>query len=619
MKIENRLDKLFDISRDIDFETIKMLPLLFLKSMMDKDIIKYDWSEFTEKKDLSLVLEVINDDKILGILEKTGLKQNLKELSFVFAELKDISFDTTDFYKNYTSYKAKIFEGNKKFNFLNSVISKGMVELLNPTKKGKVVNLFNSLSSLNTDMLDFSNDFNFIIQDNNSFNSGLNDIDFILNDFYNFKTFNENLIERYSKSIGKERNSCDYAIGFPAANERISLSELELLKKSKFSDCIKGRVKNYFNIDVSLDMLNDNGKGVFLFYGKSFYADKLSKKYIDEDIIEGIIQLPVGLIPSTYISLTIVIFNKNKKVKNKIFMIDSSNEYNKENKVIWSSEETIKAYIERKEYVDFSRYVSTEEIIENDYSLNMSKYISEDLVNKEYDIKKFFESIIINKTNYLENESYVENTLPSESDLIEVKLNNRKTKIPSSWKIKTMNELFYLRVGERISKDDLSISGYPVFSATESDDCFGYVEDVKKIVRKDIDLIIPARGTSLGFAKLFSFDSTGTQATIIAASKSENKIESKYVQEYLKYQRNNLFNDKVSVIKQIRTLDLGMIQIPIPDEETQKLIINSLKINENKITSLEKLLDFEREHLLYKKQSLFSGFLNESKLKLSEV
>ncbi|MBK7159483.1 MAG: hypothetical protein IPH77_13315 [Ignavibacteria bacterium] len=69
-------------------------------------------------------------------------------------------------------------------------------------------------------------------------------------------------------------------------------------------------------------------------------------------------------------------------------------------------------------------------------------------------------------------------------------------------------------MGGTLLKEDLIDGGnIPVYSATESDILFGYVNKANTILKSG-DLVIPARGNSIGHVKMVTEISTCTQTTI---------------------------------------------------------------------------------------------------------
>lgn len=132
-----------------------------------------------------------------------------------------------------------------------------------------------------------------------------------------------------------------------------------------------------------------------LFRGSS--EGKIRKHTIEENILEAVIGLPANLFFGTGIPAAIVIFNKGKKDKNILF-IDASKEFENgknQNKLRPQDiEHIVSTYRkfstgELKEGIaeDKYAYVATpEEIAENDYNLNIPRYVDTFEEEEEIDI-----------------------------------------------------------------------------------------------------------------------------------------------------------------------------------------------------------------------------------------
>jgi len=143
--------------------------------------------------------------------------------------------------------------------------------------------------------------------------------------------------------------------------------------------------------------LNSKGKlGVVVPHGVLFRgaAERaIRKSMIDEDLIEAIIGLPSALFYGTGIPAVIMVINKDKpkERKGKIFFIHAAEEYEslkKQNKLRDQDIEKISGAL--KEYKDIEKYcrvVDVSEIAENDYNLNISRYIDTTPEEEEIDVK----------------------------------------------------------------------------------------------------------------------------------------------------------------------------------------------------------------------------------------
>jgi type I restriction enzyme M protein len=103
------------------------------------------------------------------------------------------------------------------------------------------------------------------------------------------------------------------------------------------------------------------------------------KWFVDNDLIEGVIYLPENLFYNTTAPGIIIFLNKNKKHKNKIYLLHAGKEFEKgdpKNYIPESSiERIVNAYKVFKEEEKFARLVSKEEIVKNDYNISPSRYI----------------------------------------------------------------------------------------------------------------------------------------------------------------------------------------------------------------------------------------------------
>ena len=142
--------------------------------------------------------------------------------------------------------------------------------------------------------------------------------------------------------------------------------------------------------------LNNNGTIVavaphgVLFRGAS--EGQIRKKVIDNNLLDAVIGLPSNLFFGTSIPAALLIFKKNRKNKDILF-IDASGEthYKKEKKQNVLLEENISeiysAYKNRKDIEKFAHVASITEIKDNEYNLNIPRYVDTFEEEKEVDIK----------------------------------------------------------------------------------------------------------------------------------------------------------------------------------------------------------------------------------------
>ena len=139
--------------------------------------------------------------------------------------------------------------------------------------------------------------------------------------------------------------------------------------------------------------LADTGKvGVIVPHGVLFRGGsegKIRKKFIEENLLEAVIGLPKNLFFGTGIPTAILIFNRGKKSSDVLF-IDASREFQdakNQNKLRDEDIEKIVAtYNSFKTTDKYSHRATFEEIEENDFNLNIPRYVDTFEEEEEIDI-----------------------------------------------------------------------------------------------------------------------------------------------------------------------------------------------------------------------------------------
>jgi len=133
--------------------------------------------------------------------------------------------------------------------------------------------------------------------------------------------------------------------------------------------------------------------------------EMIRENMIKEDIIEGIIAFPPKLFYGTGIPGCVLILNRNKPKdrKNRIILIHAAKDYEEgkvRNKLRGSDIQNIVSAF--KNYKDIDRYchiAEFEELKENDFNLNVPRYVDISEAEEEIDIQT-----TINELNKLEKE-----------------------------------------------------------------------------------------------------------------------------------------------------------------------------------------------------------------------
>lgn len=117
---------------------------------------------------------------------------------------------------------------------------------------------------------------------------------------------------------------------------------------------------------------------------------KIRKKLIEENLLEAVVGLPANLFFGTGIPATILVFNRGKKTKDVLF-IDASSDYEQgktQNKLLTEDIEKIaQAYREFRTTVKFAYRATFEEIKENDFNLNLPRYVDTFEAEEEVDVQ----------------------------------------------------------------------------------------------------------------------------------------------------------------------------------------------------------------------------------------
>ena len=186
--------------------------------------------------------------------------------------------------------------------------------------------------------------------------------------------------------------------------------EFETFRNDKF-----GRIDDYElppqkNADFAfllhiVKTLNSNGRaGVVLPHGVLFRGGaegRIREKLIKNDLIDTIISLPAKLFYGTGIPAAIWILNKNKpeERKNKILIVDASKEYseskNQNSLRKQDIDKIIKTYDQYQNVDKYARVINLKEIEENEFNLNVTRYIDSNKEKEDINVKQVWEELRI--------------------------------------------------------------------------------------------------------------------------------------------------------------------------------------------------------------------------------
>lgn len=136
-------------------------------------------------------------------------------------------------------------------------------------------------------------------------------------------------------------------------------------------------------VEHMLFHLNDDGRmAVVLPHGVLFRgaADGIIRKYMIEkdNVLDGVIGLPANLFYGTSIPTVVLVFKKDR-INDDIFFIDASNDFekgkNQNNLTNEQVDKIVATYRKREDVEKYAHVATLDEIKENDFNLNIPRYV----------------------------------------------------------------------------------------------------------------------------------------------------------------------------------------------------------------------------------------------------
>lgn len=122
--------------------------------------------------------------------------------------------------------------------------------------------------------------------------------------------------------------------------------------------------------------------GIVLPHGVLFRGEtegKIRQRLIEKNYIDAIIGLPSNLFTNTPIPVAVLILKKNRKLTDPLLIIDASHDFIKvgKNNVLRERDtaKIVDTYVNKQEIHGYSHLASRQEIIDNDYNLNIPRYV----------------------------------------------------------------------------------------------------------------------------------------------------------------------------------------------------------------------------------------------------
>ena len=223
------------------------------------------------------------------------------------------------------------------------------------------------------------------------------------------------------KGVDQPR-SFDAVVANPPYSAKWDNDETKL-KDPRFSDYGKlapASKADYAFILHSLYHLNNTGTmAIVLPHGVLFRGAaelKIRQTLIEKNYLDTVIGLPAGLFYGTGIPTCILVFKKNRRNKDILF-IDASNDFVKGKNQNTLSEENIEKIMEtfesRRDVEKYSHVAAIDEIRENEYNLNIPRYVDTFEDEETIDIDEVIRQLEQDKKEIADLEAIINEQLKS--------------------------------------------------------------------------------------------------------------------------------------------------------------------------------------------------------------
>ena len=255
----------------------------------------------------------------------------------------------------------------------------------------------------------------FITQEKNESACRLGEMNMLFHGYENHKSLKGNTITNWKNGyIGDHESNIDSVYANPPYGLKdygFEYAKTNATKENRWSFGVPSKSDGEYAFLLSaINLLTIDGQALIIMPLGTLFKDStqaIRKRLIENDLVEGIIELPEKMFLTTGIPVCLWLINMDKetKDKNKIFMINASAEFIRNGKFnVWNAEKTINIYHNRTEEEFFSRYITSENLIESNYNLDVSKLIrknnKKDIINIDElnsEIENLLENFILSR------------------------------------------------------------------------------------------------------------------------------------------------------------------------------------------------------------------------------
>ena len=118
---------------------------------------------------------------------------------------------------------------------------------------------------------------------------------------------------------------------------------------------------------------------------------EIRRRLLEKNVIDTIIGLPSNLFTNTGIPVTVIILKKNRALDAPVLLIDASQHFVKVGKqnVLLEKDiaKIVDSYVDRKNEEGFSALVARQEIVENDFNMNIPRYVVAKRTEIDHDVE----------------------------------------------------------------------------------------------------------------------------------------------------------------------------------------------------------------------------------------
>lgn len=374
--------------KNVDF--IKSEEIPYIVRMLDGELYQLREKENARRLFINIRFDDTINRKNLVIFEVV-----IKELIKLIFEIENLGGNSKEVLAEAFEYIIKEAAQNNEISFQNGEfytpegVIKTMLNLLDIRPNMAIYNPACGTGNFITEMAKYGNVYVFG-EENNISNYNICNINLWLHNISN---------KRIKEDTEEEIQLVDLAIANPpfVGESKKDVQDIEYYQWGALSSA-----SSYTKYLVRmLKSLRKHGR-MAIIVPHGFLFKKTNSEYwvrrelISKNYIEAIIGLPEKLFYNTKIPVVILLINK-AKVRKKVLFMDASREYtgNRKNNILTAENQKkiVDTYREYKVIPDYSYIADLEEIEENDYDLNIKKYVQMHTKIEEVNEKEIREKI----------------------------------------------------------------------------------------------------------------------------------------------------------------------------------------------------------------------------------